>query len=106
MSVATAITALSGRIQDAYTACEAKGATMPATRNTTNLPATIDSIQGGASGEPINKFIYYAGAADGVTLTTSNVTGTMSVVPSGVSYSNLYYLYVGEGTETIARELF
>ncbi len=47
MSIATAITDLQGRIEDAYDACEAKGATIPATKNTTNLPATIASIPSG-----------------------------------------------------------
>lgn len=44
MSVATAIENLSGRIQDAYTALSAKGATMPATKNSYNLSATVDTI--------------------------------------------------------------
>lgn len=46
MSIATAITDLSGRIQNAYDALEAKGAIMPATKNTTNLSACINSIPG------------------------------------------------------------
>lgn len=50
MSIATAITALSARIQDAYAACEGKGATIPATKNTANLSATIDSIPSGGGG--------------------------------------------------------
>ena len=52
MSVATALTDLSGRIQDAYTALAAKGATMPATRNSYNLSSTIDTVPsgGGAQG--------------------------------------------------------
>lgn len=52
MSVATAITALSARIQDAYAACESRGATMPVTRDTANLSATIDSIPSGGGGGP------------------------------------------------------
>lgn len=44
MSVATAIENLSGRIQDAYTALSAKGATMPAAKNSYNLSATVDTI--------------------------------------------------------------
>lgn len=47
MSVATAITDLSARIQGAFQVCEEKGATMPASRTTHTLSATIESIQGG-----------------------------------------------------------
>lgn len=47
MSVATAITDLSARIQGAFQACEEKGATMPQSRTTHTLSATIESIQGG-----------------------------------------------------------
>lgn len=47
MSVATAITDLSARIQGAFQACEEKGATMPESRTTHTLSATIESIQGG-----------------------------------------------------------
>ena len=47
MSVATAIADLSGRIQDAYTALEGKGATIPEERTSYNLSATIDTIPSG-----------------------------------------------------------
>ena len=47
MSIATAITDLSGRIQDAYTALSAKGATMPTTKDSYHLSATVDTIQAG-----------------------------------------------------------
>lgn len=50
MSIATALTDLSGRIQDAYTALAAKGATMPATRNSYNLSSTIDTVPTGGGG--------------------------------------------------------
>lgn len=80
MSVATAITALSGRIQDAYTACEAKGATMPATRNTTNLPATIDSIQGGGGGGP-------------------NLVAVNSNVPPGAGWFSDYITFLVDGVK-------
>lgn len=49
MSIATAITALQGRVEDAYTALQAKGATIPATKNTYNLPTTIGTITSGGS---------------------------------------------------------
>ncbi len=44
MSVQSAIDNLKGRVSDAYDALEAKGATMPSTKNTANLPTSIGSI--------------------------------------------------------------
>ena len=49
MSIATALTDLSGRIQDAYTALSAKGATMPSVKNSANLSATIDTLGSGGT---------------------------------------------------------
>ena len=46
-TIAEEITALSGRIQEAYDVCEAKGATMPQSKTTWNLSSTIDSIPAG-----------------------------------------------------------
>lgn len=58
MSVATAITALSARIQDAYDAIESKGGEMPSVKNSYNLSAAIDSIPqgGGPTGNNIIQF--------------------------------------------------
>lgn len=47
MSIATAINDLSGRIEDAYTVLEGKGATIPASKDTYHLSAAIDSIETG-----------------------------------------------------------
>ena len=44
MSVASAIENLSARIQDAYSALSAKGATMPETKNSYNLSSTINTV--------------------------------------------------------------
>lgn len=49
MSIATAIQAAQQKVADAYTAASAKGATMPATQNLSNLATTIGSISGGGS---------------------------------------------------------
>lgn len=49
MSIATAITDLSGRIQGAYSALENKGAVMPLVRDTYHLSASIDSIPAGSA---------------------------------------------------------
>ena len=47
MSIASEITRITGNISDAYTAAQAKGATMPATQNSDNLATTISTISGG-----------------------------------------------------------
>lgn len=44
MSVQSEITRISGNIGDAYTAVENKGGTLPASLNSGNLPAAIESI--------------------------------------------------------------
>ena len=44
MSLQSAIDNLKDRVIDAYDALEAKGATMPLIKNTTNLPTSIGSI--------------------------------------------------------------
>ena len=45
MSISTAIIELSSRIQNAYVALSAKGASIPNVKNSYNLSSTIDSIQ-------------------------------------------------------------
>ena len=50
MSIATAITALQGKIANAYTAIENKGGTLPATQNAANLAETIADIPSGGGG--------------------------------------------------------
>jgi hypothetical protein len=44
MSLQSAIDNLKDRVIDAYDALEAKGASMPSTKNTANLPFTIETI--------------------------------------------------------------
>lgn len=44
MSIASEIQRIRSNVASAYSACAAKGATMPAEQNTANLPATIVSI--------------------------------------------------------------
>ena len=45
MSIASAITAAQGRVADCYTAISAKGGTLPATQNLSNMPTAIGSIE-------------------------------------------------------------
>ena len=47
MSIQSEISRISGNIADAYTAVDAKGGTLPATQNSDNLAAAIESISGG-----------------------------------------------------------
>ena len=49
MSIASEITRISGNVADAYTAANAKGATMPVTQNSANLASTISTIQTGTT---------------------------------------------------------
>ena len=44
MSLQSAIDDLKDRVSDAYDALATKGATMPATKNTANMPSSIDTI--------------------------------------------------------------
>lgn len=53
MTIASEITKLQNNLQDSYTACRGKGATMPANQNFDNLADTIDSITGGGGGNGI-----------------------------------------------------
>ena len=77
MSIATAITDLSGRIQAAYDALSAKGAEMPETRDSYHLSATIDSIPAG-------------GGSNGYTLTMIDNNTTIS--PQGYEEMTSRYL--------------
>lgn len=47
MTIVSEITKLQNNLSDSYTACQGKGATMPANQNFDNLADTIDSITGG-----------------------------------------------------------
>lgn len=53
MSIATAIQNAQAKIADAYTACDAKGATMPQTQDLSNLANCIGSISSGGGGNPV-----------------------------------------------------
>lgn len=55
MSIASEVQRIRSNVASAYSACAAKGATMPAAQNTANLPATIVSIgSGGPPPHPCN----------------------------------------------------
>ena len=51
MSIASEITRIKNNIEDAYTECENKGATLPQDQNSDNLADTIASISGGGGAD-------------------------------------------------------
>ena len=51
MTIASEITRIKTNIDNAYTALEAKGATIPSEKNSANLASTVNTITGGSSGE-------------------------------------------------------
>lgn len=61
MSIATSLTKLQSDISDAYSAINTKGGTIPANKNTDNLPTAIASIpSGGGTVEPVvEKFVNF-----------------------------------------------
>lgn len=79
MTIASEIQRIKTNIANAYTSCNSKGATMPATQNSDNLATTINSISGGGS-TLITKTITQNGTynassdnADGYSSVTVNV---------------------------------
>ena len=48
MSIASEITRIKGKVADSFTACGAKGATIPESEVIANLPTCIDSIPTGS----------------------------------------------------------
>lgn len=51
MSIASEITRINNNIASAYSQCQSKGATMPATQNSANLANTISTISGGGGAD-------------------------------------------------------
>lgn len=82
MSIASAIQTKQQQVANAYTACNGKGATMPATQDLTNLATCIGSISSGSTPTLITKNITANGTynassdnADGYSSVTVNVSG-------------------------------
>lgn len=57
MSIASQITRINNNIANAYSACSAKGATMPVTQNSANLANCISSISGGGGGGSVTDYL-------------------------------------------------
>ena len=81
MSIASELTVLEGYIEDAYDAVSARGGTIPANKNMSNLGAAISSISGGGG---VNYGLPRTQSTDGTTLTAANA-GYTYTTPSGIT---------------------
>lgn len=104
MSIASSIQTKQQQVADAYTACNGKGATMPATQDLTNLATCISTIQTGGGGSTlITKTITANGTynassdnADGYSSVTVNVSGGSD--PIGILFQGEVNSTTGEYT--------
>lgn len=105
MSIASEITRINNNIASAYSQCQSKGATMPATQNSANLANTISTISGGG-GVDIND--YFNTTIDSVS-TDSNTFGKNIIkkiprltIASGIT--SLAYAFYNFQTPNLAFE--
>lgn len=93
MSIASAIQTAQGRVAAAYTACNDKGATMPATanQNLSNLATTIETISTGGGGGSVESkdvdFIDYDGTL--VASYTAAEFAALTALPANPSHTGL-----------------
>lgn len=90
MSIATAIQNAQGKVANAYTAVSNKGGTLPATRNLSNLPNAINSIQVSSGSLVVPKGVYFTYSTGGVGSSWDTVYENLlfSGTSHGSSYSN------------------
>lgn len=93
MSIASAIQTAQGRVAAAYTACNNKGATIPATanQNLSNLATTIETISTGGGGGSVESkdvdFIDYDGTL--VASYTADEFAALTALPANPSHDGL-----------------
>ena len=97
MSIASAIATKQQQVADAYTAVSAKGGTLPATQNLTNLATAIGTITGGGGSTK------YGATADNFLGDVSS-SGQLRE-PSGVS-TNLVFTGVRDIANNVLRQKF
>ncbi len=85
MTIASEITRINTNIANAYTAAEAKGATIPSTQNSANLATCINSISGGSS--PTISSLSVTPTTSEQTFNANNVDGYKPVTVSAVTSS-------------------
>lgn len=96
MSIASELTALQGYIEDAYDAVDAKGGTLPADKNMSNLSTAIGSISGGGG---------LAGVDIGIT-TLPNNTSTITIPHNLGATPAAFCLHYASSTSSIFGTIF
>ena len=82
MTIASEITRIKTNIENAYTALEAKGATIPSEKNSANLASTVNTITGGGS----SNWLSYVALNNNFELINSpSYSGTEYTFPDGVT---------------------
>ena len=93
MSIASAIATKQQQVADAYTAVSAKGGTLPATQNLTNLATAIGTISGGGS-DTIPNYQIVSGTLSRKT-DTYNLSGTEFSSVTSIGNFGLYCAFYG-----------
>ena len=87
MTIASEITRIKTNIDNAYTALEAKGATIPSEKNSANLASTVNTITGGGG---VSDWLAYAVLNNNFELINSpSYSGTEYTFPNGVTSCGL-----------------
>ena len=94
MTIASEITRIKTNIDNAYTALEAKGATIPSEKNSANLASTVNTITGGSSGE--TNYLGRIVTEDGVfQFPTESFSFSLPDNVTSIGNYGLYYAFFG-----------
>ena len=110
MTIASEIQRIQNNIADAYTSCNSKGATMPATQNSANLANCIDSISGGGDGG--KKFgmtaedYFYSFPHNNTTLDTTAPNVDMSSETGSFSSYTMHYFFQWSRVKSVSTPYF